>query len=97
LSWAHLVKEVLNDDWSLAVSAFRLPVLVGANVGVLHHIRARLYRVASMRQDQPTRRALATLDVVPATEVNKSLVDATLLVVGGQPGSGAAGQRGSQT
>jgi hypothetical protein len=60
---AHLVTEVLKEDWTARAAAFRLRVLVGENVGVLHRIRGRLYRVANERQDQTTRRALATLDI----------------------------------
>jgi hypothetical protein len=67
----HLAKEVLKEDWSATAAAFRLRVLVGENVGVLHHIRARLYRVASIRQDQTTTRALATLDVAVGSSVTK--------------------------
>ena len=60
---AHLAKEVVDKDWSAAAAAFRLRVLVGENVGVLHRMRARLRRVAARRQDEPIRRALAILDV----------------------------------
>ncbi len=60
---AHLAKEVVDKDWPAATAAFRLRVLVGENVGVLHRMRARLRRVAARRQDEPIRRALAILDV----------------------------------
>jgi len=63
MTMAHLVKEVLDEDWSATTAAFRLRVLVGENLGVLHRMRARLRQVATRRQDGPTRRALATLDV----------------------------------
>ena len=60
---AHLAKEVVDEDWSAPTAAFRLRVLVGENVAVLHRIRARLRRVATRAQDEPIRRALAILDV----------------------------------
>lgn len=60
---AHLAKEVVDEDWSATTAAFRLRVLVGENVAVLHRMRARLRRVATWRQDEPIRRALAILDV----------------------------------
>ena len=60
---AHLAKEVVDEDWSATTAAFRMRVLVGENVGVLHRMRARLRRVATLRQDEPIRRALAILDV----------------------------------
>ncbi len=63
MALAQLAKEVLKDDWSATGAALRMRVLVGENVGVLHHIRGRLCRVASVRRDPGTNRALATLDL----------------------------------
>jgi hypothetical protein len=71
MALAHLAKEVLKEDWSATAATFRLRVLVGENVGVLHRIRGRLYRVASVRQDQTTTRALATLDVAVGSTVSE--------------------------
>jgi hypothetical protein len=62
IALAHLAAEVLKEDWSAAAAAFRLRLLVGENIGILHRIRGRLYRVANEHRDQATRRALATLD-----------------------------------
>ena len=70
---AHLATEVVKEDWSATAAAFRLRVLVGENVGVLHRIRGRLYRVASERQDRTTRRALATLDIAVGRPLSQGL------------------------
>ena len=55
---AHLAKEVVDEDWSAATAAFRLRVLVGENVAVLHRMRARLRRVATRRQDEPDKTSI---------------------------------------
>jgi hypothetical protein len=72
---AHLAKEVSKEDWSATAAAFRLRVLVGEDVGVLHYIRARLYRAASKRQDQTTRRALETLEVAVGRRAARTCVE----------------------
>ena len=61
------MREVLDEHWSAAPAALRLSVLVGNDLGLLCHLRARLRRAAARRQSELTRRALATLDVVLAS------------------------------
>jgi hypothetical protein len=72
---AHLAREVVKEDWSAPAAAFRLRVLVGENVGVLHNIRARLHRLAATRQDENTQRALATLEVAAGSAFSQDGVD----------------------
>ncbi|MGA3218349.1 MAG: hypothetical protein ABSE77_04595 [Acidimicrobiales bacterium] len=64
MATCHLVKDVLDEHWSLETSTLRLRVLVGDDVSVLRRLRARLRRAAARRQTELTRRALATLDAV---------------------------------
>ncbi len=63
MATCYLVKEVLDEHWSVRPTALRLSVLVGDDLGLLCQLRARLRRASSRRRTELTRRALATLDV----------------------------------
>lgn len=62
MATCHLVKEVLDEHWSVGTAALRLRVLVSDDVGLLCPLRARLRRAAARHQTELTGRALATLD-----------------------------------
>ena len=64
MATCHLVKEVLDEHWSVEAAALRLQVLVGDDVGLLCQLRARLRRAAARRRSELTARALVTLDAV---------------------------------
>jgi hypothetical protein len=64
MATCYLVKEVLDEHWSVKPTAVRLRVLVGDDLGLLCQLRARLRRASSRRRTELTRRALATVDVV---------------------------------
>ena len=64
MATCHLVKEVLDEHWSVEAAALRLRVLVGDDLGFLCLLRSRLRRAAVRRQTELTGRALATLDAV---------------------------------
>jgi hypothetical protein len=61
-----LVREALDDHWSVALAAFRLRLMVGDDAGLLHYFRARLKKAESRRQTEVTKRALATVEVALA-------------------------------
>jgi hypothetical protein len=64
IATCHLVKDVLDEHWSVEAAALRLRVLVGDDVGLLCLLRVRLRRAAVRRQTEVIGRALATLDAV---------------------------------
>jgi hypothetical protein len=64
MATCHLVKEGLDEHWSVEAATLRLRVLVGDDVGLLCQLRARLRRAAARRKTELTGRALATLDAV---------------------------------
>jgi hypothetical protein len=64
MATCHLVKEALDEHWSVEAAALRLRVLVGDDVGLLCQLRARLRRAAARSRSEVTGRALVTLDAV---------------------------------
>jgi len=50
MATCYLVKEVLDEHWSVMPTALRLRVLVGDDLGLLCQLRARLRRASSRRR-----------------------------------------------
>ena len=66
LATTHLVNEVLDEHWSAGAAAFRLRILVGDDLALIHQLCTRLRRAAERRPTELTKRALLTLNVVLA-------------------------------
>ncbi len=50
MATCHLVKEGLDEHWSVEAATLRLRVLVGDDVGLLFQLRARLRLAAAGRR-----------------------------------------------